>query len=469
MTQTFIDAILLRAVVAVVALWSVASGPARAADAVTGFTIVGACKTSSTCGAAVGACVPEKKVKLKRGDRLVLCVERQEGFASLDRERVSLIVNGLSLPKRNPVFLRAAVSKEDSDIIEFSIPTTADPDWQSILRSTIVAPLYENVLIGIALDGKPASLAKTDSTTDLVAYNATLYGWATVGLVALFLAFLYLAHASNTLRDRGFSLPRPSDKPPYSLARCQAAFWFFIVFASYVLLSVVTGTYLHVLNDTALILMGIGTGTALGAKMIDASSLTDTHKATVAPLLQQEATLIAAIDDATAQCEIKRTSLNISEAERRMVERQIDQSRLGADQAAAADLAAANQQLADLHQKLQAATDNGELARKAIADLTATLDGNKKALAEVQRQIGELVPRIGYRVTEGVIKDLLTDKAGISFHRFQMLCWTLTLGVAFICSVVTNLEMPTFDTMLLALMGISSGTYLGFKVPEKHA
>jgi len=28
--------------------------------------------------------------------------------------------------------------------------------------------------------------------------------------------------------------------------------------------------------------------------------------------------------------------------------------------------------------------------------------------------------------------------------------------------------MPEFDNTLLALMGISSGTYLGFKIPEQR-
>jgi hypothetical protein len=28
--------------------------------------------------------------------------------------------------------------------------------------------------------------------------------------------------------------------------------------------------------------------------------------------------------------------------------------------------------------------------------------------------------------------------------------------------------MPEFSTTLLALMGISSGTYLGFKIPERQ-
>jgi len=49
-----------------------------------------------------------------------------------------------------------------------------------------------------------------------------------------------------------------------------------------------------------------------------------------------------------------------------------------------------------------------------------------------------------------------------------MFVWTLVLGVIFVGSVYKNLEMPEFSATLLGLMGISSGTYLGFKVPEKQ-
>ena len=31
------------------------------------------------------------------------------------------------------------------------------------------------------------------------------------------------------------------------------------------------------------------------------------------------------------------------------------------------------------------------------------------------------------------------------------------------------LSMPVFNGTLLALMGVSSGTYLGFMIPEKHS
>jgi hypothetical protein len=71
--------------------------------------------------------------------------------------------------------------------------------------------------------------------------------------------------------------------------------------------------------------------------------------------------------------------------------------------------------------------------------------------------------------SRGFMKDVLSDLDGISLHRFQMFVWTLVLGVIFVASVYKSLAMPEFSTTLLGLMGISSGTYLGFKVPEKTA
>jgi hypothetical protein len=70
--------------------------------------------------------------------------------------------------------------------------------------------------------------------------------------------------------------------------------------------------------------------------------------------------------------------------------------------------------------------------------------------------------------SRGFINDVISDPNGVSLHRFQMFVWTLVLGVIFIGSVYKNLEMPEFSATLLGLMGISSGTYLGFKVPEKQ-
>ncbi len=71
--------------------------------------------------------------------------------------------------------------------------------------------------------------------------------------------------------------------------------------------------------------------------------------------------------------------------------------------------------------------------------------------------------------SRGFLNDVLSDDQGISIYRFQLFAWTLVLGVIFCASVYNGLAMPQFSTTLLGLMGISSGTYLGFKVPENSA
>jgi hypothetical protein len=68
--------------------------------------------------------------------------------------------------------------------------------------------------------------------------------------------------------------------------------------------------------------------------------------------------------------------------------------------------------------------------------------------------------------TKGFLIDILSDEDGISIHRLQMFIFTLALGFIFLHDVVVVFEMPDFDSNLLILMGISSGTYTGFKTAE---
>ena len=69
--------------------------------------------------------------------------------------------------------------------------------------------------------------------------------------------------------------------------------------------------------------------------------------------------------------------------------------------------------------------------------------------------------------SKGFIQDVLSDVSGISLHRLQNFIWTLVLSFVFIAEVYRHLAMPEFDGTTLALLGISGGTYLGFKVPEQ--
>jgi len=86
--------------------------------------------------------------------------------------------------------------------------------------------------------------------------------------------------------------------------------------------------------------------------------------------------------------------------------------------------------------------------------------------AEIEAQLAKL-PKL--KQNKSLWIDILSDENGVSFHRLQVMIWTLVLSVIFVVSVYQRLDMPDFDNQLLALMGISNGTYLGFKLPEKTA
>lgn len=99
----------------------------------------------------------------------------------------------------------------------------------------------------------------------------------------------------------------------------------------------------------------------------------------------------------------------------------------------------------------------GTALGSALIDSNANADSAEKTATVVDDSA----------TTRGFLRDVLDDGGGISFHRFQMFVWTLALGIIFCASVYRHIAMPEFSATLLGLMGISSGTYLGFKFPEK--
>lgn len=54
-----------------------------------------------------------------------------------------------------------------------------------------------------------------------------------------------------------------------------------------------------------------------------------------------------------------------------------------------------------------------------------------------------------------------------SFHRLQVVIWTVVLGVVFLDAVAEAISIPELPKELLVLQGMTNGTYLGFKIPEK--
>ena len=79
------------------------------------------------------------------------------------------------------------------------------------------------------------------------------------------------------------------------------------------------------------------------------------------------------------------------------------------------------------------------------------------------------IPSTKVAASEGIVEDLLSDVNGISFHRLQILGWTLVFWFVFMNSIFKKLTMVDFDATQLALMGISGSTYIGFKLQEKQS
>ena len=92
---------------------------------------------------------------------------------------------------------------------------------------------------------------------------------------------------------------------------------------------------------------------------------------------------------------------------------------------------------------------------------------NEARLGEIRSKIAELSRELASAQSAGFWRDICDDGNGMSFHRLQVVIWTAVLGAVFVDSVMRVMSMPEFPESLLFLMGISNGTYLGFKIPEK--
>lgn len=191
-------------------------------------------------------------------------------------------------------------------------------------------------------------------------------------------------------------------KQAYSLGRSQMAWWFILIMASYIVIWLITGDR-DTITTELLVLMGISAATAMGSIAIDAA----------AP---------GRANEARQQLEAEKTSLQSSPT--------MAVARAGA------------------------ATPQEQQAADAM----------NLRVAEIDTAVANAVsPPL---TTGSWLRDVLTDNNGnVALHRFQVLVWTLVLGLIFLTSVARDLSMPEFSTTLLALMGISAGTYLGFKLP----
>jgi len=222
---------------------------------------------------------------------------------------------------------------------------------------------------------------------------------------------IVMGFKSSMLRDSGD--PRRDGKlGTYSLGRCQMALWFVTVVFAYLFNYAVTGD-ISPIPQGVLILMGIGAGTALGSAAIDLNKRTAT----------------------------KTDLINWTAAK-----------------------ASLPQQLQDLQTKIT----NTPAGDPNLPVLQQQLLTAQQQLLTVSTQLAQ-IPTTEVQASEGFIRDVLSDANGISFHRLQVFGWTLVFWAVFVTTLFKTITMTDFDTTQLALLGISGGTYLGFKVQENQS
>jgi hypothetical protein len=218
----------------------------------------------------------------------------------------------------------------------------------------------------------------------------------------LFILFLYYAFATKVLRDMA-----PDGLWRLSLSRCQMAFWFFIVAGSYIFLWIVTGDY-RTLTAQELLLLGLSSATGLGAFLITDESEVSTPRGSAV---------------------LTKAELGLEDPD-----------------------------------KLQALARSERELQKRAGLTDAEILRSQERVAELDRRAVYYKKGWGSALRRSV-NDLLSESndGRPSFHRFQMIGWNLAFGVIFVRAVYYKLAMPEFSSDQLLLMGISNGTYLGFK------
>jgi len=224
------------------------------------------------------------------------------------------------------------------------------------------------------------------------------------GLVVVLIGLIVLGWKSNMLRDNPSGETDPKANYPYSLGRLQMAFWFYLVIGGYMYIWLLTGQS-YTPTGSVLALLGISSATGFAAAIVDRGKISEAKNTRIG-LENQKAALESRIQDMEAA-----------------------------------------------HP-----ADGSDLAKQIL--------GKKDQLAATSLQLASTPEPTASR-SKSFLNDLFCDGDGVSFHRFQIIVWTFVLGIVFIKAVHSDLAMPDFDATLLGLMGLSSGTYIGFKFPEK--
>jgi len=349
-------------------------------------------------------------------DDIEINIENLEKWAEKnDVTKLVPYINGRSIKGNYPEEIHL---ERGRIIYHFEINPENKSTWIDLLGEP--HSLRENVTFSVGPEGTGSAFDSVHERDNPIRMTviSPVYGLIALLIITVTLILLlWLVTHTNIIREPG-PPPTAGKRRPYNLGRAQMAFWFFLIYASYVAIWLITGA-LDTITTSLLALMGISAGTALGEAMIDNGK--DTAKT---------------------------NQVNDLSAEKVALE----------------------QSISETQPQLEAAN---EAASTALTDqsnrdaLNRQLTDSRTRLGQIEQQLRTLSTQQSATVSSGFLRDILSDSSGYSFHRFQIFAWTLVLGIIFISSVYNSLSMPEFSPTLLGLMGLSAGTYIGFKFPEQ--
>ncbi|WP_321964236.1 hypothetical protein [Paraburkholderia sp. J7] len=336
-----------------------------------------------------------------------IAIQLLDGDEPEDCRSIVLLINKSS--KLSPT---CALAPSRQVLFTFTRNGENQNDWQDILGRPFSQNRVTKLPLAIQIDHKELEFidGKNPNSNPTITFQRYSIPGMILGTFAVFLvAFITVMCARKTVMIRDTVIPqmrRP--ERPYSLGRVQMAFWFCLIFSSFIFILTITGD-LNSLNPESFTLLGLSSATALGAVAIDQTKN--------GPIANIEAAVLA-------------IGLTLSSEVEELYTKAMDPV-LAAGQAVQ--------------------TIPNAPANSTYATLWATYQSK---IAPIKSQ--------------GFIRDLVNDVNGPTIYRWQIMAWTLVLGVIYVGKVYIGLETPEFGTNLLAVMGISSGVYLGFKVPERQ-
>lgn len=336
-----------------------------------------------------------------------------------------LFLNGREIKGLEPAIYTSLKTGDQALVFKLVRNSDNDPFWKELLGAPKRFQLP--VVVGLGERTEPCTPSQPCKTPDVsitggdttpAAFEFLLITWTWLSVATfavIFVIGLVWGHARKRATLRDSLLPQlPANLQPYSLGRWQMSFWFVLIFASFLFLYILLWDY-NTVSTQALALMGISSATALAAVAVD--EYKDSPADAVNRALQ--ALGLNSYDDV-------------------------------------------------LRIKVEIASKQTELKGPPIP----TADRIKQLQLEIQDRCNLLriyEDKTKPFMTQGWFRDLTTDLNGTALHRIQVLCWTIALGLVFLVGVYRDLAMPPdFSATLLALMGISSAGYVGFKFPEKN-